>query len=153
MGSQRPITVEAYPDQPFEGEILRISPQGQVVQNVTTFNVISEIKNSRAQQRGIFGRGAGGFNPAQREQFRQMRRQRDETDAAEDSRTENRGADSSDDVDPWMAMMDSFMGDEPSPTGAAEQDVQVEAPFLKPGMNATVQISGGKQAIRIGIAE
>ncbi|MDE0183865.1 MAG: efflux RND transporter periplasmic adaptor subunit [Candidatus Poribacteria bacterium] len=145
VGQPATITVEAYPDQPFEGEILRISPQGQVVQNVTTFNVISEIKNTRAEQRGRFRRGAGGFNPEQREQFQRMRGQRDETGAAEDSRTENRGADSSDDVDPWMAMMDSFMGDQPSPAGADEQDVQVEAPFLKPGMNATVQISAASR--------
>lgn len=145
VGQPATITVEAYPDQPFEGEILRISPQGQVVQNVTTFNVISEIKNTRAERRGRFRSGAGGFNPAQRDQFQRMRAQRSETDRAAESHAENKGTNSPDETDPWMAMMDSFMGDEPSPTRADEQDSQVEAPFLKPGMNATVQISAASR--------
>ena len=145
VGQPATITVEAYPDQPFEGEILRISPQGQVVQNVTTFNVISEIKNTRAERRGRFRRGAGSFSPEQREQFRQMRGERRETATVEDSSTENKDTDSPDQTDPWMAMMDSFMGDDPSPTRTDEQADQAETPFLKPGMNATVQISAASR--------
>ncbi len=151
VGQPVTITVEAYPDQPFEGEILRIAPQGQVVQNVTTFNVISEIKNTRAQRRSSFRRGAGGFNPdqftpEQREQFREMRGQQPETATAERSPPENKSTESPDESDPWMAMMDSFMAG-----GGAEEatpsrtDEQVETPFLKPGMNATVQISAASR--------
>ena len=60
VGQSVTITVEAYPDQPLQGEVLRIAPQGQVVQNVTTFKVITEITNTRPRGRGRWGRG-GGF--------------------------------------------------------------------------------------------
>lgn len=40
------VTVEAYPDVPFEGTVARIDPQAKVEQNVTTFNVRVEIDNS-----------------------------------------------------------------------------------------------------------
>ncbi len=151
VGQPVTITVEAYPDQPFEGEILRIAPQGQVVQNVTTFNVITEIKNTRAESRRGFRRGAGSFNPEQftpeqREQFREMHGQQPETVTAERSPTKKKSTESPDESDPWMAMMDSFMAG-----GGAEEatpsrtDEQVETPFLKPGMNATVQISAASR--------
>ena len=39
------IVVDAYPDRTFEGTVLRVAPQGEVVQNVTVFKVITEIKN------------------------------------------------------------------------------------------------------------
>jgi HlyD family secretion protein len=39
------ITVDAYPDKTFEGTVLKIAPQGEEVQNVTTFKVTTEIKN------------------------------------------------------------------------------------------------------------
>ena len=58
VGQRVTITVEAYPDQPFEGEVLKIAPQGQVVQNVTTFEVTTELKNTRSRQRAGWG---GGF--------------------------------------------------------------------------------------------
>ena len=61
VGQSVTITVEAYPDQPLPGEVLRIAPQGQVVQNVTTFKVITEITNPRPRGRGRWGRG-GGFH-------------------------------------------------------------------------------------------
>lgn len=151
VGQPVTITVEAYPDQPFEGEILRIAPQGQVVQNVTTFNVITEIKNTRTQRRSGFRRGAGSFNPdrftpEQREQFRQMRGQQPETVTAERSPPENKSTERPDESDPWMSMMDSFMaGGSSEEASPSRTDEQVEAPFLKPGMNATVQISAASR--------
>jgi len=39
------IVVDAYPDKTFEGVVLKIAPQGETVQNVTTFKVTTEIKN------------------------------------------------------------------------------------------------------------
>ena len=39
------ITVEAYPNQPFEGVVLKIEPQAQVDQNVTMFPVLVRIPN------------------------------------------------------------------------------------------------------------
>jgi HlyD family secretion protein len=39
------ITVEAFPDRTFDGTVLKIAPQGQVIQNVTSFEVTTEIKN------------------------------------------------------------------------------------------------------------
>ena len=88
VGQSVTITVEAYPDQPLQGRVLRIAPQGQVVQNVTTFKVITEITNTRPRGRGRWGRGgefsdrgdgggfrrsggegSGEFTPEQRERF------------------------------------------------------------------------------------
>ena len=146
VGQPATITVEAYPDQPFEGEILRVAPQGQVVQNVTTFNVISEIKNTRAQRRGRFSRGFGGFNPEQRDRSRRMSGQQRETAGAEDSGAENKSTEGPDETDPWMAMMDSFMDtDESGETPPRRTDEDIQPPFLKPGMNATVQISAANR--------
>ena len=102
VGQSVTITVEAYPDQPLQGQVLRIAPQGQVVQNVTTFKVITEITNTRPRGRGRWGRGgefsdrgdSGGFRqggggaeftPEQRERFRQMRQQRQEEAAASEN--------------------------------------------------------------------
>ena len=93
VGQSVTITVEAYPDQPLPGEVLRIAPQGQVVQNVTTFKVITEITNPRPRGRGRWARGGGftnrgdggEFTPEQRERFRQMRQQRQEEAAASES--------------------------------------------------------------------
>lgn len=39
------ITVEAYPDREFEGEVLKVEPQAVVEQNVTMFAVLSRIQN------------------------------------------------------------------------------------------------------------
>ncbi|MEW6088856.1 MAG: efflux RND transporter periplasmic adaptor subunit [bacterium] len=39
------ITVDAFPKKHFEGRVIRIAPEGVVVQNVTTFEVTVEIKN------------------------------------------------------------------------------------------------------------
>ena len=61
IGQPVTITVEAYPDMPFQGEVLKIAPQGQVIQNVTTFEVTSELKNvaATAPRQGMM-RGAEG---------------------------------------------------------------------------------------------
>ena len=66
IGQPVTITVEAYPDMPFQGEVLKIAPQGRVIQNVTTFEVTSELKNVAAtgsrqgMMRGAEGRRGGG---------------------------------------------------------------------------------------------
>ena len=95
IGQPVTITVEAYPDMPFQGEVLKIAPQGRVIQNVTTFEVTSELKNVAAtgsrqgmmrgaegRRGGGEGRGGGGrpdfanMTDEQRERFRAMRQQR-----------------------------------------------------------------------------
>ena len=166
VGQSVTITVEAYPDQPLPGEVLRIAPQGQVVQNVTTFKVITEITNPRPRGRGRWGRGggfanrgdgggfrqgggegSGEFTPEQRERFRQMRRQRQEEAAApEDTKTSNENgvaAEPTESPDPWMAMADNFFSGQGGGDREREESPQEETdtPFLKPGMNATVEIA------------
>jgi len=39
------ITVDAYPNRPFEGNVLKVEPQATVQQNVTMFNVLVRIPN------------------------------------------------------------------------------------------------------------
>jgi HlyD family secretion protein len=39
------ITVDAYPNRPFEGSVLKVEPQATVQQNVTMFNVLVRIPN------------------------------------------------------------------------------------------------------------
>ena len=51
IGKVRPgmpatITVAAYPNQPFNGEVVKIEPQAVVIQNVTMFAVLIAIQNS-----------------------------------------------------------------------------------------------------------
>ena len=164
VGQSVTITVEAYPDEPLPGEVLRIAPQGQVVQNVTTFKVITEIKNPRSRGRGRWGRdggfpgrgegggfrqggGGGEFTPEQRERFRQMRRQQQEegttSENAQTSNEDSIAAEPAEAPDPWLAMADSFFGDtgtvDPVPEEIPSADT--DTPFLKPGMNATVEIA------------
>ena len=166
VGQSVTITVEAYPDQPLQGEVLRIAPQGQVVQNVTTFKVITEITNTRPRSRGRRGRGGGfpgrgegggfrqgggegggEFTPEQRERFRQMRRQRQEqTSTPENTETFNANAAAAEPTetpDPWMAMADSFFSDVGTGESVREESPSedTDTPFLKPGMNATVEIA------------
>ena len=166
VGQSVTITVEAYPDQPLQGEVLRIAPQGQVVQNVTTFKVITEITNTRPRSRGRWGRGGGfpgrgegggfrqgggegggEFTPEQRERFRQMRRQRqEEAPTSENTETSDAtlvDAGPTDAPDPWMAMADSFFGDVGTGESVREENPSedTDTPFLKPGMNATVEIA------------
>ena len=166
VGQSVTITVEAYPDQPLQGEVLRIAPQGQVVQNVTTFKVITEITNTRPRGRGRWGRDGGfpgrgegsGFRqgggqssgeltPEQRERFRQMRRQRREEAAApENAGTSDENlaeATPTEAPDPWMAMADNFFGGQGAGDWEREESPpeETDTPFLKPGMNATVEIA------------
>ena len=178
IGQPVTINVEAYPDMPFQGEVLKIAPQGQVIQNVTTFEVTSELKNvaatgpQRGMARGAEGRWGGGQRPdmanltdEQRERFRAMRQQRqaegvgtdggpsrptqqetpaqqpaqqpEESDAAE--------AKAETDDDDWGGLFGGFFEEAPaeeSPTQAQPtQTEESKMPFLKPGMNASVQIS------------
>ena len=164
VGQSVIITVEAYPDQPLPGEVLRIAPQGQVVQNVTTFKVITEITNPRPRGRGRWGRdggfpgrgegggfrqgeGGGEFTPEQRERFRQMRRQRqEEGTTSENPQTSNEdstAAEPAEAPDPWMAMADNLFGGQETGdrTREAAPSEETDTPFLKPGMNATVEIA------------
>ena len=44
-GLRASVTVGAYPNQPFEGSVLKIEPQAETVQNVTMFPVLVRIEN------------------------------------------------------------------------------------------------------------
>jgi len=44
-GLRATVTVDAYPNQPFEGEVLKIEPQAETAQNVTMFPVLIRINN------------------------------------------------------------------------------------------------------------
>jgi HlyD family secretion protein len=44
-GLQTTITVDAYPNRPFDGVVLKVEPQATVQQNVTMFNVLIRIPN------------------------------------------------------------------------------------------------------------
>ncbi len=44
-GLRATVTVDAYPNQPFQGEVLKIEPQAETVQNVTMFPVLIRIEN------------------------------------------------------------------------------------------------------------
>lgn len=47
-GQQASIRAEAYPDQIYHGEIVRIAPEARVVQNVTLFDVVIHVENTDA---------------------------------------------------------------------------------------------------------
>ena len=171
IGQPVTITVEAYPDTPFQGEVLKIAPQGLTLQNVTTFEVTSELKNVEASAtrqgiRGGAGRWGGGNRPdmanmtqEQRERFRAMRQQRQaegggaggtsrptpqegpaqptqEQPVAKEEETEDDG---------FGGLFGGFFAEAPAEeTPAQSEPAETEdakIPFLKPGMNATVQIS------------
>ena len=44
-GLRATVTVDAFPNQPFEGEVLKIEPQAETQQNVTMFPVLVRIDN------------------------------------------------------------------------------------------------------------
>ena len=46
-GMRATITVDAYPNRPFEGSVLKIEPQSQTTQNVTMFPVLIRIANEQ----------------------------------------------------------------------------------------------------------
>ena len=172
IGQSVTITVEAYPDTPFQGEVLKIAPQGQAIQNVTTFEVTSELKNVAASasqpdmtRRGRDGQGRGArpdmanMTDEQRERFRAMRQQpqvagnggagetpspaRGETQAQPSEEPAVAKAEEAE--DDWGGLFGGFFEEAPveeaqtQPEPAAAEDTKM--PFLKPGMNATVQIS------------
>ncbi|MYK20190.1 HlyD family efflux transporter periplasmic adaptor subunit [Candidatus Poribacteria bacterium] len=175
IGQPVTITVEAYPDTPFQGEVLKIAPQGQAIQNVTTFEVTSELKNVEAtstRQGTVRGAGrwqgqGGGARPdfanmteEERERFRAMRQQRQaEGGAGERSSpdaqetptqatpTEEQPVAQAEETpdDDWGGLFGGFFEEAPiveaptQPEPAETEDTKI--PFLKPGMNATVQIS------------
>ena len=168
IGQPVTITVEAYPDMPFDGEVLKIAPLGQVIQNITTFEVTSELKNvgapdSRQGMRGRTGGRPGGMESMteeQRERFSQMRQQRqtvgDGTNPTEVSKPQQNTNENTDDTnvaevkedkeeDDWGALFGELIEETPSPpsidVNQKKQSESVKMPFLKPGMNASVKIS------------
>ena len=177
IGQPVTINVEAYPDMPFQGEVLKIAPQGQVIQNVTTFEVTSELKNvaatapQRGMARGAGGRWGGGQRPdmanmteEQRERFRAMRQQRqaeggaDGTPArptpqkpaaqqptqqpeAADVAEAKEETDDDDGGDLFGAFFEEAPVEAPPPEVQPTETEDSKMPFLKPGMNASVQIS------------
>ena len=168
IGQPVSITVEAYPDTPFDGAVLKIAPLGQVIQNITTFEVTSELKNvgapaSRPSMRGRTGGRPGGMESMteeQRERFRQLRQQRQEAgDAANPTEVSNQQQITTEktdetkateekedkDEDDWSVLFGGLIEDTPSPPSIditqQEQNETVKMPFLKPGMNASVKIS------------
>ncbi len=44
-GMRATVTVDAFPNRPFDGEVLKIEPQAEVQQNVTMFPVLIRIQN------------------------------------------------------------------------------------------------------------
>ena len=179
IGQPVTIAVEAYPDTPFQGEVLKIAPQGISLQNVTTFEVTSELKNVKATEsaqgmrRGA-GRGQGGgarpdfanMTEEERERFRAMRQQRQaegggvgETSRPGLQETPTRAQETPTqppqdqhvaeaeeaDGDDWGGLFGGFFEEAPAVEAPTEPEpTETEAtniPFLKPGMNAGVQIS------------
>ncbi len=180
IGQPVTINVEAYPDMPFQGEVLKIAPQGQVIQNVTTFEVTSELKNvaatrtSQGMMRGAEGRRGGGdrqggggrpdfanMTDEERQRFREMRQQRqaeeNEADGIPSRPTpQEPPAQQPEDADVAEAKAETDDDDSGGLFGGFFEETPVEEPqiqtqpaetetsrmpFLKPGMNASVQIS------------
>ncbi len=174
IGQPVTITVEAYPDTPFRGEVLKIAPQGQAIQNVTTFEVTSELKNVEVTNtRQGTARGAGrwqgeggtarpdfaNMTEEERQRFRAMRQQRQaEGGTGEEARpgsqeevppTEEQPvaqAEEATNEDDWGGLFGGFFAEAPPVEAPMQPEPAAEAgeskvPFLKPGMNASVQIS------------
>ena len=170
IGQPVTITVEAYPDMPFQGAVLKIAPQGQVIQNVTTFEVTSELKNVAAtgsrqgMTRGAEGRRGGDGRPdfanmtdEQRERFRAMRQQRQAEEGQTDgiparptpqeqpAQQPEESAKAETEEEDWGGLFGGFFAEAPAEVAPTQtQPTRTEdtkMPFLKPGMNASVKIS------------
>ena len=172
IGQPVTITVEAYPDTPFQGEVLKIAPQGLSLQNVTTFEVTSELKNVEATAtpqglRGGPGRWQGGgtrpdmanMTEEQRQRFRAMRQQRQaeggaggtarptapEAPAQSAQEQPVAKAEEADGEEDWGGLFGGFFAEAPAEETPAQPETteteDAKIPFLKPGMNASVQIS------------
>ena len=170
IGQPVTITVEAYPDMPFQGEVLKIAPQGQVIQNVTTFEVTSELKNVAAtgsrqgMTRGAEGRRGGDGRPdfanmtdEQRERFRAMRQQRQAEEGQTDgiparptpqeqpAQQPEESAKAETDEEDWGGLFGGFFEEAPAEVAPTQTEPtrteDTKMPFLKPGMNASVKIS------------
>ncbi|MYF55797.1 HlyD family efflux transporter periplasmic adaptor subunit [Candidatus Poribacteria bacterium] len=168
IGQPVTITVEAYPDMPFEGEVLKIAPIGQVIQNITTFEVTSELKNVGAPDTRQGTRRRGGPPPGamenmtdeQRERFREMRQQR-QAEGENQNRPNPQETTTQTPVEPdiakveeqeeaaeddWGSLFGGFMAEttteevSDTPQRAETQETN-RTPFLRPGMNASVEIS------------
>ena len=180
IGQPVTITVEAYPDIPFQGAVLKIAPQGQAIQNVTTFEVTSELKNVKATEtpQGM-GRGAGrwqgqggggrpdfaNMSEEERARFRAMRQQRQAENAGDAAQTPSPAreetqaqtqaqpsqdqpvakAEEADEEDDWGGLFGGFFEEAPAveaPTQPEPEETEgTRMPYLKPGMNTSVQIS------------
>jgi hypothetical protein len=76
-----------------------------------------------------------------------MRRQRqEEGTTSENPQTSNEdstAAEPAEALDPWMAMADNFFGGQGTGSWTREEapSEEIDTPFLKPGMNATVEIA------------
>lgn len=46
VGQTAAIRAEAYPEHPYEGEVVRIAPEARVEQNVTLFDVVIQVPNT-----------------------------------------------------------------------------------------------------------
>ena len=184
IGQPVTITVEAYPDMPFQGAVLKIAPQGQVIQNVTTFEVTSELQNvattgtGQGMMRGAEGRRGGGnwqggegrpdfanMSDEERERLRARRQQRQAEGGDADGipsrptpqeppvqQPEQQQEDpdvaeakAETDEDDWGGLFGGFFeetpAEEPQTQAQPEETQETKMPFLKPGMNASVQIS------------
>ncbi len=171
IGQPVTITVEAYPDTPFQGEVLKIAPQGLTLQNVTTFEVTSELKNveasaTRQGMTGGAGRWGGGTRPdmanmteEQRQRFRAMRQQRQaegggaggtsrptpQETPAQPTQEQSVAKENESEDDGFGGLFGGFFAEAPAEETPAQSEPaetdDAKIPFLKPGMNASVQIS------------
>ena len=155
IGQPVTITVEAYPDIPFQGEVLKIAPQGQAIQNVTTFEVTSELKNVAATgpRQGMARGEGGGQGRGPRPDMANMtdehgipsRPTPQEPPAQQPEESAVAKAEEEPEEDDWGGLFGGFFEEAPAvepPTQIQPAETEeTKMPFLKPGMNATVQIS------------
>ncbi len=160
-GQRATITVDAYPNQPFEGRVLKIEPQSTVNQNVTMFPVLIRIANES-------GRLRPGMNAEVEVHIENvsnvlaipnaaLRTQRDVASAAMvlgiDPSQVTQMLASADSQAPAGAASATSFGGSTAPTSApATQERQARAPAREPaaaqapaGRTAGAQPAGGRQ--------